>query len=100
MGPRHHQTFDELPLFASDLEIGYAVVGARGAAHWAVVTVKNLEKQLGFPRFDEAHMGRYTPGVRRYYEIHHGGLPGQRQRSQERPEDRSAWKNRRSNHQV
>jgi len=93
-------SFDDLPLFASDVEIGAAVVGAAKANHWASVTVKLLERQPGFPRFDEAHGGRYTPGVRKFYEVKHGSLTtGDRLRVPERPEDNSAWRGRTSKRQ-
>jgi hypothetical protein len=93
-------SFDDLPLFASDAEIGAAVVGAAKANHWASVTVKRLELQPGFPRFDEAHGGRYTPGVRKYYEVKHGSLnAGEQLRVPEKPEDNSAWTGRRSRRQ-
>lgn len=73
MGKTTRITWDDLPLFASDEELGSAVVGPDRATHWARVTVKNLERQAGFPRFDEAHGGRYTPAVRRFYEVMHDG---------------------------
>jgi hypothetical protein len=93
-------SFDDLPLFASDAEIGAAVVGAAKAKHWASVTVKRLEQLPGFPRFDEAHGGRYTPGVRKYYEVKHGSLTaGDRLRVPDMPEDNSAWTSRRSKRQ-
>lgn len=94
-------SFDDLPLFANDVEIGAAVVGAAKANHWASVTVKLLERQPGFPRFDEAHGGRYTPGVRKFYEVKHGSLTaGERLRVPEKPEDSSAWRNRTSKRQA
>lgn len=90
-------TFNDLPIFASDLDIGNAVVGPAKAKHWASITVKILERMPGFPRFDEAHGGRYAPGVRKYYEVKHGDLTaGNRLRVPELPEDPSAWKGRRS----
>jgi hypothetical protein len=73
MGKVTRITWDDLPLFASDQELGAAVVGPERADHWARVTVKNLERQSGFPKFDEAHGGRYTPAVRRFYEVMHDG---------------------------
>lgn len=71
MGKATRITWDDLPLFASDYDLGAAVVGPDRASHWATVTVKNLEKQVGFPRYDEAHGGRYTPAVRKFYEVMH-----------------------------
>jgi hypothetical protein len=90
------RTIDELPLFATDVEIGTAVVGIDRAEHWARVTVKNLEKQVGFPKFDEAHGGRYTPAVRRFYETFHGTQPLARASVQPMPEGTQGWTDRRS----
>lgn len=78
-------TWEDLPLFANDMMLGAAVVGPQGASHWAKVTVKNLERVPGFPKYDEAHGGRYTPAVRKFYEVQHetqaqrtsvSGMPG------------------------
>ena len=87
--------FDDLPLFASDLELGAAIVGPAGANHWASVTVKSLELMPGFPRFDPAHGGRYSLGVKRFYEHHHGGDPASRPRVQDGQENPTAWTNSR-----
>ncbi|MDF2813079.1 MAG: hypothetical protein K0S56_4110 [Microvirga sp.] len=87
-------SFEDLPLFATDLEIGAAVVGGAKADHWAKVTVKGLERQAGFPRFDEVHQGRYTPGVRKFYEHLHGAPAGQLPMAQETPEDHGSWTSR------
>lgn len=89
-------SFEDLPLFATDLEIGAAVVGGARADHWAKVTVKGLERQAGFPRFDEVHQGRYTPGVKKFYERLHGAPAGQLPMAQETPEDHGSWTSRKS----
>jgi hypothetical protein len=82
---------DDLPIFASDLEIGIAVVGLANAKHWASVTVKILEKMPGFARYDEAHGGRYVPGVKKFYEDFHAEHQPSLVGGRENPE---GWKSR------
>jgi hypothetical protein len=87
--------FDDLPLFASNEQLGTAIVGAERAKYWADVTVKSLELMPGFPQFDPAHGGRYSLGVKRFYEHHHGGDPASRPRVQDGQENPNAWTNSR-----
>jgi len=89
---QRRMTIDDLPLFASDLEIGIAVVGEQRAEHWASITVKRLETFPGFPKIDEAHGGRYVPAVKRYYEALYGAPGGQKPRVEDRPENPDAWR--------
>lgn len=87
------RTLDELPLFATDLEIAEAVVGPARAEHYARVTIKLLEKAPGFPPLNAAHGGRYTPAVRRFYDVEMGmASPSERLLAPDRPENPEAWR--------
>ncbi|SIT52637.1 conserved hypothetical protein [Mesorhizobium prunaredense] len=63
---------DDLPLFASDLEIAEAVVGKRYAKEWAQTRLPTLAGKTGFPPIDPFHEGRPVPLVRRFYESYLG----------------------------
>lgn len=58
---------DDLPLFATDLEIAAAVVGEKRAAKWVKERLPALEKVPGFPKIDAFHGGRPVPLVARFY---------------------------------
>lgn len=82
---------DQLPLFATDLEIAQAIVGKTAAAKWVKERLPTLATLPGFPKVDEFHGGRPVPLVRLFYEEYlglprdgAGGLP----QGKENPE---AW---------
>ena len=60
--------FDDLPLFATDMEIGAAILGPARAKEWAATIAPRLDLHGGFPPINLQHGGRYTPAVRAYYD--------------------------------
>lgn len=82
---------EDLPLFATDEELAVAIVGPVQAKHWAAATVKGLELQPGFPKIDGTQGGRYTPAVRRYYDVMHGIVPWVTLRPAHRPDNMGEW---------
>lgn len=77
---------DRLPLFATDLEIGVAIVGKKYASLWKRDVIPVLERK-GFPAWDPLHQGRPVPLVKRYYADYLGlatGFPTARPDGKER----------------
>jgi hypothetical protein len=78
----NNDPFAHLPLFASDLEIAMAIVGAKNAARWVRDKPPTLSKKPGFPAVDDFHGGRPVPLVRLFYNNYLGirdgmtGVPG------------------------
>lgn len=66
---------DSLPLYASDEQIGAAILGKARAKEWCVIAL-GLERK-GLPAVDPIHRGRFVPAVRQWYYARHGigGLP-------------------------
>jgi hypothetical protein len=62
---------DALPLYASDEQIGAAVLGRSRAREFCDL-VTALEREPGFPRIDLLMGGRYVPAVRRFLDMRHG----------------------------
>ncbi|RVA25271.1 hypothetical protein EN935_24630, partial [Mesorhizobium sp. M7D.F.Ca.US.004.03.1.1] len=58
---------DDLPLFATDIEIAEAIVGKTYAKEWAQKRLPVLAGKPGFPPVDAFHGGRAVPLVRRFY---------------------------------
>jgi hypothetical protein len=56
---------DTLPLFASDRDIGRALLGER-AKEWPHIAL--LYERKGFPRIDPVMGGRYTPAVKAFFD--------------------------------
>ncbi|ESX86959.1 hypothetical protein X755_29555 [Mesorhizobium sp. LNJC405B00] len=85
---------DNLPLFASDMEIAIAIVGKKRAKKWKETRLPTLEGKAGFPPIDPFHEGRPVPLVKRFYESYLGlsARGGLRPDGAENPE---VWKNRR-----
>lgn len=65
---------DNLPVFASDLEIAQAIVGKTEAAKWLKTGFPALQKIPGFPKVDAFHGGRAVPLVKLFY-ANYFGLP-------------------------
>ncbi len=59
-------TLDQLPLFASDDEIGAAILGPKRSCEWK--SMAPLLEQRGLPKIDRLHGGRYVPAVRSFYD--------------------------------
>ncbi len=77
MADQFRSQLDNLPLFASDLEIAEAIVGKKFAEEWAKTRLPTLATKPGFPPIDEFHNGRPVPLVKRFYEGYLGlGYPG------------------------
>jgi hypothetical protein len=70
MTARRPVTLDMLPLYASDEQIGAALLGPARALEWPSIAAA-LERR-GLPPVDPLHKGRYVPAVRRFYDLRHG----------------------------
>lgn len=73
MSGRRAVSLDSLPLYASDEQIGAAILGTGRAQEWCCLALA-LEKQPSFPLVDKLHGGRYVPAVKRFYDLRHGLL--------------------------
>jgi hypothetical protein len=63
-------TFAELPLFASDDELGVALLGRARSALWhSLVT---FFEQQGLPKNDPHMGGRYVPAVKAFFDRQYG----------------------------
>jgi hypothetical protein len=60
------RALDELPLFADDMAIGAALLGAARAGEWKAIAP--LLEQKGLPKIDQLHGGRYVPAVKSFYD--------------------------------
>lgn len=66
--------WDDLPLFASDEQIGQALLGAERACEFSGrATLLEID---GFPKIDARWGGRYTPAVRRWFDREYGLAEG------------------------
>jgi hypothetical protein len=66
----------DLPLYASDDELGAAILGRARAREWPGLAAA-LERK-GLPPVDALHKGRYVPAVKRWYDLRNGlgGIAG------------------------
>jgi hypothetical protein len=62
-----HLRWDDLPLFASDREIGLALLGPEKAGEWPGQA--GLLEPLGLPKIDARFGGRYTPAVKAFFDF-------------------------------
>ena len=67
--------FGGLPIFATDLQLGAAIVGKQRAAMWMKSVIPQLERR-GFPRIDPLHDGRPVPLVKQFYDGYLGITAG------------------------
>ncbi len=73
-------TFADLPLFATDAELGVALLGRARAAVWSSL-VPSFERE-GLPKNDPLMGGRYVPAVKAFFDRQYGlttsalGAPG------------------------
>lgn len=90
-------SFDDLPLFATDMEIARAVVGEARAADWVKTRLPTLAGKPGYPPIDPYHNGRPTWLIRRFYEQYLGvaGI-GSKPGAADGKEDAGAWRSKRS----
>jgi hypothetical protein len=63
-------SLDALPLYASDEQIGVAILGKGRAKEWCAIAL-GLERK-GLPQVDPIHRGRYVPAVKQWYDARHG----------------------------
>ena len=63
-------TWDRLPLFATDDEIGEAVLGRDRRREFAGIA--QLLERDGMPKMCPVWGGRYVPGVKRFLDVQHG----------------------------
>ena len=69
-------TFAELPLFATDDELGMALLGRARSAIWRTL-VPSFERE-GLPKKDPQMGGRYVPAVKAFFDRQYGltaGIP-------------------------
>ncbi|MGO4637244.1 hypothetical protein AB4Z43_02270 [Mesorhizobium sp. 2RAF45] len=66
---------DRLPLFATDLEIGAAIVGRARADYWRRAVLPALEHR-GFPGIDPLHKARPVPLVKQFFAAYFGVTAG------------------------
>lgn len=59
---------DDLPMFATDIQIAEAIVGKDAAEKWMRERLPTLAALPGFPWIDEFHGGRPVKLVARFYE--------------------------------
>lgn len=61
---------EQLPLFATDVEIGEALLGPDRACEWKALAP--LYERKGFPKIDPIMGGRYVPAVKAFFDHQHG----------------------------
>jgi hypothetical protein len=59
-----------LPLFASDAEIGAALLGSKRASEWNALAP--LYERQGFPKIDPVIGGRYVPAIKAFFDKQYG----------------------------
>jgi hypothetical protein len=88
---RQAPTLDELPMFASDMEIAAAIVGPDRAAAWIRERLPTLAGKPGFPKIDDVHGGRPVKLVARYYDVYLG-ISESRAAAPRGQENRDGWR--------
>ena len=61
---------EQLPLFASDREIGAVLLGFERACEWKALAP--LYERQGFPKIDQIMGGRYVPAVKAFFDKQYG----------------------------
>ncbi len=83
------RALEALPAFASDLELGKAILGTRRAGEWCQIAA--LLEPRGLPKIDGLMGGRYVPAVRAFFD-RDNGLGGELPLASDGVEDLGAWK--------
>lgn len=83
---------DDLPLFATDNEIGRALMGPKRCGEWSMV-VERLTLR-GFPEIDDLMGGRYVPAVVAFFDRRYGLTDSQKPVS--KPDGEENWNGRKS----
>ena len=63
-------TLEHLPLFASDAEVGAALLGTKRASEWRALVA--LYERQGFPKIDPVMGGRYVPAIKAFFDKQYG----------------------------
>ena len=68
----HHAplTWDKLPLFATDEEVGEAVLGYERRKEFAAMAL--LQERDGMPKISPVWGGRYVPAVKAFFDNQYG----------------------------
>lgn len=84
--------YNDLPLYASDEELGPAILGPKRAHLWPQVA--KVEEKAGLPRIQHLYGGRYTPGIKAFYDRRYRLLETQSQPepNEEEGESFNDWK--------
>lgn len=83
-------SWDDLPLYASDRDIGEALLGRERAGEFAGKAA--LLERAGFPKIDLFWGGRYVPAVRQFFDIEYGIAPKGALHNPSGTERPEAWK--------
>ena len=67
---RPGMTFADLPLFATDAELGVALLGRARASLWG--NLAQAFEREGLPRNDPLMGGRYVPAVKAFFDRQYG----------------------------
>lgn len=95
---RRQLTFDEMPLFASEMDISVALMGpGRYSTFRAIVPL--LERR-GFPKIDGLMGGRYTPAIRAFFDREYGIHGDVRRGAVDGPERFGSYQGRRRKRQL
>lgn len=63
-------SIENLPLFASDAEIGTVLLGSKRASEWSALAA--LYERQGFPKVDPIMGGRYVPAIKAFFDKQYG----------------------------
>lgn len=83
---------ETLPLFATDRELGVALLGAARVKEWCSLAPALEER--GLPRVDGLMGGRYVPAVKAFFDRQYG-LGEQPAAAPDGGEDLTIWANKR-----
>jgi hypothetical protein len=87
-----NDNFSHLPLFATDDQLGAAIVGKAGARRWAKEVLPTLRN---FPPIDSRHQARPVPLVRKWYDSYLGVAEDFQARAASGEENLDVWTKKR-----
>jgi hypothetical protein len=90
------QPIDKLPLFACEEAIATALLGPGKYALWKQIAP--LLERRGFPTIDGLMGGRYTPAIRKFFDLDYKveGDSNQVASAPHRPADLGAWQRKKN----
>jgi hypothetical protein len=89
------QSLDKLPLFATEQEIATALLGPGKVEHWQQI-VPLLERR-GLPTIDGLMGGRYTPAVRKFFDLDYRvGEDGRVAAAPHTPAELGSWRSKKN----